>query len=158
VPCRAVLCCAVLFLLMPCLQLRDQPSVLPDDPVDDPALPPPCSDTCCLLWRGAEPFHAVLCCAVLCCAVLCCAVLCCAVLCCAVLCCAMSWPQVRSRSSLMSDQPLALLCPHHLSQGASPGSLIGDPHITCVMYSKQGELLASYNDEVRGWLCNTHML
>jgi hypothetical protein len=70
--------------------------------------------------------------------------------CCVVPCFAVLCSQVRSRSSVLSDEPLALLCPHHLSQGASPGSLIGEPHITCVMYSQQGELLASYNDEVRG--------
>lgn len=58
--------------------------------------------------------------------------------------------QARSRASALSDTPVALLCPAHLAHGASPGSLLGDPHVTCVMYSKQGELLASYNDEVRG--------
>jgi hypothetical protein len=49
---------------------------------------------------------------------------------------------------VLSDEPVAVLCPHHLSMGTAPGSLLGEPHITCVMYSKQGELLASYNDEV----------
>lgn len=73
----------------------------------------------------------------------------CCVLCAAT--CAVSLSlQARSRASALSDTPVAVLCPAHLAHGASPGSLLGDPHVTCVMYSKQGELLASYNDEVRG--------
>ena len=71
------------------------------------------------------------------------------------LCCAGHPLQAQGRihhsTSALSDEPVALLCPHHLSSGASPGSLIGDPHVTCVMYSKQGQLLASYNDEVCVW-------
>lgn len=71
------------------------------------------------------------------------------------LCCAM---QARGRSSALSDEPVSVLCPHHLSLGTSPGSLLGEPHITCVMYSKQGELLASYNDEVSfAWKGNLWM-
>jgi hypothetical protein len=55
----------------------------------------------------------------------------------------------------MHDLQVAKLCPQHLR---SPSA---DPfHITCVYFSRQGELLSTYNYEVRpgevggdGWGC-----
>jgi WD repeat-containing protein 42A len=52
-----------------------------------------------------------------------------------------------SRVYGLADVPVARLCPEAL-WGSRVGGFGGDPSITCVMFSKQGELLASYNDEV----------
>ncbi len=41
----------------------------------------------------------------------------------------------------MSDAPVAKLCPEPLRRP-------GQTHATCVVWSKQGELLATYNDDV----------
>jgi hypothetical protein len=54
-----------------------------------------------------------------------------------------------SRVYGLTDEPVARLCPEPL-WGSRVGGFGGGPSITCVMFSKQGELLASYNDEVSG--------
>jgi hypothetical protein len=49
----------------------------------------------------------------------------------------------------MCDEPVARYCPQDLTGTTRTGVYsMGAPNITCVMFSKQGELLASYNDEV----------
>ncbi|WIA43907.1 hypothetical protein OEZ86_010313 [Tetradesmus obliquus] len=50
------------------------------------------------------------------------------------------------RYSRLADEPVARLCPEPL-WGARASGFGGDPSITCVMFSQQGELLASYNDD-----------
>jgi hypothetical protein len=52
-----------------------------------------------------------------------------------------------SRVDGLADEPVVRLCPEAL-WGSRVGGFGGGPSITCVMFSKQGELLASYNDEV----------
>eukprot|EP00879_Flechtneria_rotunda_P026284 GHRR01028017.1.p1 GENE.GHRR01028017.1~~GHRR01028017.1.p1 ORF type:complete len:242 (+),score=72.26 GHRR01028017.1:548-1273(+) len=47
----------------------------------------------------------------------------------------------------LGDEPIARLCPEGLAR-QSGRSVMGEPSITGVMFSQQGELLVSYNDEV----------
>jgi hypothetical protein len=52
-----------------------------------------------------------------------------------------------SRVYGLADEPVIRLCPESL-WGSRASGFGADPSITCVMFSKQGELLASYNDDV----------
>jgi hypothetical protein len=54
-----------------------------------------------------------------------------------------------SRVYGFANEPVARLCPEGL-WGSRVGGFGDSPSITCVMFSKQGELLASYNDAVSG--------
>lgn len=60
-----------------------------------------------------------------------------------------------SRVYGLADEPVARLCPESL-WGARASGFGGDPSITCVMFSQQGELLASYNDDVSA-LCTSDL-
>jgi WD repeat-containing protein 42A len=52
----------------------------------------------------------------------------------------------------LADEPVARLCPQAVRQAlASRRGGAGHKHITCVVWSQQGELLATYNDDVSVW-------